>query len=452
MEERGARGAREAVPLSELLIILALILANGVFAGSEIAIVALRRSRIEELVEEGSGAARALKSLRDDPERFLATVQVGITVVGATAAAFGGAALAEDLEPWLRRVGWLAPYASEIALGLVILLISYLSLVVGELVPKSLALRASERYALLMGRPLLAISRVAAPVVWLLTQSSNLILRAFGDRTTFTETRLSPEELRQVVDEATKAGTLDPRAGEIASRALDLGELIAMEVMVPRTEVVAIEKDASPEEIRDALLRGLHSRLPVYEQDIDHILGYVTSKDLWLALAEGRTPRLDEILRPAYFVPGSMPAVELLHELRRRRMQIAIIVDEQGGTAGIATMEDILEELVGEIFSERDVTVPEPLRPEPDGSVLVQGSVPIRDVNRELGLDLPEEDGWTTVAGLVLSLAGRIPARGERFVAEDGTVLQVVDSTARRIRLLRLSHPERRLAAALEEG
>src|SRR6266508_1505932 len=206
--------------LFELAIIVALVLLNGVFAGAEIAIISLRATRLSQLVDEGRASARAVKRLRDEPERFLATVQVGITVVGATAAAFGGAALAQRLAPHLASVPLVARYAEALALALVVAIVSFLTLVLGELVPKSLALRASERYALLVARPLLALSELARPIVWFLTAVSNVVLRPFGDRTTFSEARLSVEEIEQLVDEAGKAGALDAPTAEITSRAL----------------------------------------------------------------------------------------------------------------------------------------------------------------------------------------------------------------------------------------
>ena len=208
--------------MSEILIILALLVANAFFAGAEIAIVALRRTRHRQLAEEGHSGARAVLVLREDPERFLATVQVGITVVGVTAAAFGGGSIVERLRPWLARITWIGEHAEGVALVLVISGVSYLSIVVGELVPKSLALRGAERYALLIGKPLLALSWLAKPLVWFLSSSANILLKPFGDRTTFTETRHSAEELQQLVEEAMKAGTIHADAGEIASRALEL--------------------------------------------------------------------------------------------------------------------------------------------------------------------------------------------------------------------------------------
>ncbi|HEV8550867.1 MAG TPA: CNNM domain-containing protein, partial [Polyangiaceae bacterium] len=224
--------------LTEMLVILVLIVGNGVFAGAEIAVVALRKARIEQLAEEGNTGAGAVLSLRADPERFLATVQVGITVIASTASVVGGASLARQIAPWFARFPSLAPHAEGIALGAVVVVISYLTVVLGELVPKSLALRGAERYALLVARPLQSLSWIARPAVWFLSASANLLLRPFGDSTTFTETRHSAEELQELVEEATVAGTIPPEAAEIASRALDLPELTAADVMVPRGSVV----------------------------------------------------------------------------------------------------------------------------------------------------------------------------------------------------------------------
>ncbi|MCC6336478.1 MAG: HlyC/CorC family transporter [Myxococcales bacterium] len=414
------------------------MLVNGVLAGAEIAIIAVRTTRLNDLVAAGSGAARAVQALREQPERFLATVQIGITVVSATAGAFGGATLAEDLAPVLARVDVLAPWSAQLALASVVTLLSYFSLVVGELVPKSLALKAAEPYALFLGRPLLWLSNLARPLVWLLTASSNVLLSPFKDRTSFIEARLSPDELSQLVEEATRVGSLNPRAGEIASRALKLPELAAADVMVPRPKVVALRRGATREELRRLLLERTHSRFPVVEGDVDHVVGYVSVKNVLAMAWEEPLFVLEDLMRPAFFVPETKSVVDLLTEMRTRRVPFGVVVDERGGMAGIVTLEDVLEELVGEIFSEHVVDVPEFFHKERDGSVTVLGSVAIRDVNRELGLALPEDGQWTTVAGLCLSLAQRIPARGERLTTKDGVTLEVVDASARSVRAVRI--------------
>ncbi len=421
-------------------MILALVAANGVFAGAEIAIIALRKTRLAQLVDEGRASARAVKRLRDEPERFLATVQVGITVVSATAAAFGGAAVASRLAPAIARIPPLEPWADQIALAIVVAAVSFLSLVLGELVPKSIALRASERYALLVARPLLGLSGLARPIVWLLTQASNLVLRPLGDRTTFSESRLSVEEIEQLVDEAGKVGALDQPTAEIASRALAFRDLTAGDVMVPRSRVVALPRDAPPEELKRLLLEEGRARMPVYEGTLDNIVGYVMAKDLAAMAWERQLIVLDDLLRPVHFVPATARAVQVLREMQRRRTQIAVVVDEHGGVAGLLTLEDLLEELVGDILGEQEQPVALFQR-EADGSALVRGDAPLREVNRALALDLPEGEGFSTVAGLCIALAGAVPQRGARLRAPDGTDVEVVDASPRVVRLVRLRPP-----------
>jgi putative hemolysin len=431
----------------EFLVVLALVIANGVFAGAEIAVIALRKTRLAQLVEEGRPAARAVKQLRDQPERFLATVQIGVTVVSATAAAFGGASIAVRIAPAIERIPALAPYARQLALALVIAIVSFLSLVVGELVPKSIALRASERYALLLGRPLLGLSVVARPIVWFLTAASNLLLRPFGDRTTFSEARLSAEELEQLVDEAGKAGALDPPTAEIASRALAFRDLTAGDVMVPRSRIVALPKDAPLDEVKRLILEEGRARMPVYDGTLDNVVGYVMAKDLAAMAWERELIVLADLIRPVHFVPESAKAVQVLKDLQRRRTQIAVVVDEHGGVAGLLTLEDLLEELVGDILGEREE--PQPLfEQEADGSAIVRGDAPIREVNRALDLDLPEGDDYSTVAGLCIALAGAVPERGARLRTQGGIEIEVLDASPRLVRRVRVRRPP---SAAAEE-
>jgi len=424
--------------LTELILILVLILASGVFAGAEIALVALRKTRLQALVEDGRGGARAALALKEDPERFLATVQVGITVIGSTAAAFGGASLALQLTPLLSQFSWLGTHAHDVALALVVAGVSFFSIVLGELVPKSLALRCAERYALTVGKPLLALSWLARPFVWLLSSSANLVLRPFGDATTFTETRHSLDELQQIVEEATQAGTIHPEAGEIASRALELPELRVSDVMVPRQQVIMISRGTSPAELLPLLREHAHSRLPVYDERPDNVIGYVSVKDLLAPALEGATILLPAFLRAPYYVPDSKRAVELFKDMRERRVKFAIVVDELGGVAGIVTLEDLLEELVGDIFSEHSHDVPELYKAEATGAVIVSGAMPVREINRALGIELPEHDDWSTIAGLAMARAGRMPNVGEVLTLENGVCLEMVDVSPRRVRAVRI--------------
>lgn len=427
--------------LAEAIVVLALILANGLLSGAEMAVVAVRRSRLQILLDEGHGSARALDRLRRDPERFLATVQVGITVVGAAAAAFGGSSFAKELAPVLSNVSWIGEHAETVALVIIVVAISYLSLVIGELVPKSLALRHSERYALLIARPLLGLTRLGSPIVWLLTKSSNLVLKPFHDSTTFIESRLSLEEIQGVVEDAAKAGSVDPETGDIAARALELGTLTAEDVMVHRRYVVGLQRTAGLAELKDALLVKGHRRIPIHGGSLDNVLGYVSWRDIIGRVWNGERVVVDEILRPCRFVPETKPAIDLLREMQEARTHLAIVVDEHGGTSGIVTLEDLLEELVGEIVSEHDKEAPQVHRQD-DGSWIVLGSAPIRDVARELGIELPGEEEAVTISGLCVQLGeGHIPSAGTVLLAPDGTQIEVLEASARRVRRVRLRVP-----------
>ncbi|HKY40996.1 MAG TPA: hemolysin family protein [Polyangiaceae bacterium] len=416
-------------------MILLLVLVNGVFAGAEIAIVGVDRLRLRQLLEEKRRGARVLERLRSNPERFLATVQVAITVAAAAAAAFGGATLAEDLEPWLQPS--LGRHAQLVSVALVVGLVSYLSLVLGELVPKSLALRHSERYALSIAPVLDWIASAARPLVWILTKSSNLILGPIGDRTNFTEGRLSPAELRGLVEEATETGTLDERVADIASRALGFAKLTVGHVMVPRTRIVGIRRGSSMEELRRIVLEHPHSRLPVYKDTIDDVIGYVLYKDLLPLAWEGRLIVLEDLIRPPHFVAKSLSAIQLLEEMRARQQHLATVLDEHGGTAGIVTLDDLIDELTGEALNELQHDKPSSIAPQADGSILVRGDTPLHEINHELELKLSGV-GQTTIGGLCQYLAAGVPSEGTLLEANHGTRLKVERASKRTVDLVRI--------------
>ncbi len=419
----------------EIVVILALVVLNGVFSGAEIALLSVRATRVQELVDEGRRGARRVAELRAHPERLLATVQVGITVVGATAAAFGGSSLSGPLADVLRPA--LGPRAEPVALAAVVAGVSYLSLVLGELVPKSLALRMAEPYALVVAAPLSAVAWLARPLIWLLTASSNVVLRLFGDRTSFMESRLSIDELRQMVDEAAIAGTVDEQAGDIASRALDFSGLTVADVLVPRSEMVSLPSSATLDELARVALDTGHSRVLVHGADPDDLLGFVLARDVLALGRRGGVERLADHVLPVPFVPLTMKATELLRQMQRQRTHLAVVVDELGIVQGLVTLEDLLEELVGDILSEGDDPSRSPMVHEPDGAWIVVGSTPVRDLVRDLGLDLPREGRFSTVAGLVLHLAGRIPEVGARVRTGD-VELEVLEATRRRVKHVRL--------------
>lgn len=420
----------------ELVVIMLLVLANGLFSGAEIAILSVPPAQLQHGARRRDRGALAVQELRGQPERFLATVQIGITVVGAAAGAFGGATLAADLAPVLADVG-LGTYADELAFALVIALVSWLALVFGELVPKSLALRYSRGYAFAMARPLLGLARLARPLVWFLTFCSNAVLRVFGDRTTFTEARVSREELRQLVEDAARVGSVHPEASQIATRALAFEDVTVAELMVPRQRVIALSRGAPVAELRRVILEQGHSRMPIYDGSPDHVIGYVVARDLMALTWEPGLLVLDDIVRPACEVAAQARAVDVLRQMQRRRVPMAFVRGERGELAGLVTLEDLIEELVGDIFTEDEGDEPA-IAWEPDGTALVDATMQVRRVNRELGVALPAGPDRTTLAGVCLVLADGVPAGGQQLAAEDGTVLEVVEASPRRVRKVRL--------------
>lgn len=420
---------------SDLLIVFALLLLNGVFAGAEIAVLTVRKTRLAELLDSKQPGAVAVQWLRKEPERFLATVQIGITVVGTAAAAIGGERLAHSIGAKLALVPYVGVYLSKLGLLLVVLLITVLEVVVGELVPKSLALRNAERYALSMGPVLRVMASVVKPAVWSLTAMSNVVLKLFGDKTSFTEGRLSPEELQELVEEAARSGSLDANAGEIAARAIEFRELSAREVMVPRHRIVSIPKSATEVDVRKAIAGRRHSRLPVFDGALDNIVGYVSVKDIF-ARAEGQA--ISAIVRPVQFVPETLSASTLLRRMQQGHAPLSIVVDETGAVSGLVTIEDLVEEIVGAIANEQEARA-QPLELDAQRSVELAGELAIREVNRQLALELYEPDAYSTMAGLSIHLAGEIPAQGQVLSLPDGSTLEVLDATQRKVRLLRLT-------------
>lgn len=423
----------------ELVVIVALVLLNGFFSGSEIALLSVRKTRLAELARTGKSTAALALKLRESPERLLATVQVGITVVGAAAAAFGGSALEEPLAAIFEGWGF-GEYSSGAALVLVVSAISALSIVLGELVPKSLALRSSEQVTLVVAAPLTVVGFITRPVAWVLTSISNLILWPFRDQTTFSETRLSADELQQLVEEASSSGAVHERAGDIASRAIDLNSLRVSSILVPRPQVITLPKDAKLAEIRRILESEVHARYPVTGNDNEDILGYVLARDLFQQLIKTGQISIAAALRPPHFIVESRRAVDALHELQRRRTPLAMVVDEHGGFQGIVTAADITEELVGDILGEHDSDELR-IEPESDRAYVVVGTTTIHELNRELGCDLPVGPGFTTIAGLVIHTAGRMVMSGETMTLPTGIEAEVLDANPRQVRSVRLTLP-----------
>lgn len=428
----------------EIGLIFFLILANGFFAASEIAIIATRKTRIDTLLEKGAPSAAAVARLKSDPDRFLATVQIGVTLVGTLASAVGGAAAIEFLKPLIQSLP--LPYVTEwgqfIAILLVVIPIAYLSLVLGELVPKSLALRYSERIAFLVARPIDFFSRLTAFFVKILTNSSNAVLWLFGAKDGGTASFISEEEVKSLIREGAAKGIFDETEKELIHSVFEFVDTPAKAVMVPRTEIHALEANTPAPEVLKSFVESGFSRIPVYEGELDRVVGVIYNKDIFRAVHEKSDFRARNHLHPPFFVPSSLPISQLLKELQRRRSAMAMVVNEFGELEGLVTLEDLLEEIVGEIRDESDREERGPVERLPDGSMVVQGSALLKDLKSDYGLPFEESPDYLTLAGFVLAKLRRIPRGGER-VEHNGYRLTIVDMEGRRIVKIKLEETKK---------
>jgi putative hemolysin len=418
-------------PWFDLAILAGLILVNGIFSMSELAIVSARTSKLRLAAEKGSGAARTALALAADPGKFLSTVQIGITLVGIVAGAYSGATMGGPVAERLAAAGLAPDSAHTISLVLVIGLTTYFSLVVGELVPKQLALRAAVPIALVMARPMALIARIAAPVVWLLDTSSSLLLQAIGLHQRG-DHRLTAEELQMIFAEATRSGVIEEEERAMLSGIMRLGDRTVRELMTPRTEIDWIDVGASEARIREVIAGSPHSLLPVAEGSVDKVLGVVKVREVLARLLAGKPVRLNRLLRKAEVVPDQLDAMDALRILQHSGLGMAMVRDEYGHLEGIVTPADLLTAMAGHFASHQDEGDEPELVEREDGSLLISGSMPAEALAERLGLDLPEDREFATAAGFVLYTLKHLPVVGEHFTAE-GWRFEVVDMDGRRI-------------------
>jgi putative hemolysin len=417
--------------LLEMLIVLGLVLLNGYFAMSELAVVSARPARLETLARKGGRSARLALALARDPGRMLSTVQIGITLVGIVAGAFGGAALAEPLDNTLARVPGLAPFSAEIAYTSVVIGITYLSLIIGELVPKQLALRAPERVATVVAPVIDLLSRISTPAVWLLDASSRLVLRLLGSEAQPRET-VTEEEVRTLIAEGTRTGVFHREEQEMIGRVLRLADRPVRAIMTPRAELVWLNVDDDPAEIARVIRESGHSRFLVGKGGLDDVLGIVHVRSLLDACLAGRTMDLRAAVRPALVLHDNMPVLRALEALRQARVSMALVVDEYGEVEGVVTVEDVLEAVVGDMPKHRLREEPAIIRRE-DGSLLMDGLLPLDELKLALGFEsLPGERTYHTLGGFILAQLGRVPKEGQTL-AYSGWRFEVVDMDGRRI-------------------
>jgi putative hemolysin len=415
--------------LEVILIVAVLIFLEAIFVAAEIALVSIRRSRVEQLVDEGNVAARRVQKLLARPGQFLAVIQIGITFVALLASAFAAESQVAGIRAFLVTIPFLVPYAGGLALLIVTAVISLATILFGELLPKTLALANPERFALFFARPVEVFGAMFRPLVWVLTSINGRMTRFIGV-TPMNRDAISNEELRILVERGGEQGTIEAEEEQMIGAVLELGERRVHEVMVPRTDMVALPVDATLDETVDTIVREGHSRIPVYEDAIDNVVGILYAKDLLPYLKRpDPAPDMRKLLRAPLFVPESMPVDDLLHSLQRRKVHIAVVLDEYGGTAGLVTIEDLIEEIVGEIQDEYDTEEPMIVKLS-ENEARVDGRANIDDLvdHFEINLDGEDREEYDTVGGLIYHRIGGIPKVGDT-VDVDGELTLTVEST-----------------------
>lgn len=437
-------------PWIDIVIILALIALNGVLAMAELAIVSSREARLKALARRGSGGAKCALQLASNPGRFLSTVQTGITLIAVVAGAFSGASFGEPATQRLQLLGLSEATAHALGFGMVIALTTFVSLVIGEIVPKQLALRSPEDIAVVLSRPMRWLSRAAAPIVWLLDRTSALVFWLAG-LSRESDKAVTAEELHLVVAEAQTAGVLEESERAIISGVVRLADRPVREVMTPRTDVDWIDVDSTGEDLCDALRDIPHSRIPVAEGSIENILGVVQSRDLMQAMIDGKPLDLRSLLRPAPVVPDLMDAMDALVVLRDADVPLALVRDEYGHFDGIVTPGSILAALAGAFRHDIEEGEEPDLVQRADGSWLVSGSATADLLENDLGIQIDEERDFSTVAGFALSVLKHLPETGERF-SYHGWRFEVVDMDGRKIDKLIASPPKPRTEPGAEQA
>lgn len=428
----------------EILVISLLIIANGLFSMSEMAIVSARRARLQELVEQGNVKARVALELANSPNRFLSTVQVGITLIGILTGAFGGATLAETLSPYIGLIPALRPYREPVAFGLIVLLITYLSLIIGELVPKRLALSSPERIATAVAIPMRRIARLTGPIVHLLSLSTEAVLRLLKADAASTEPLVTEEEIKVLVRQGTEAGMFDVAEQDMVERVFRLGDQQVSGIMTPRLDIVWLDLNDSAETNRRKMSEGRHSRFPVCQETLDNVLGVVYVTDVLTRSLSGEPIDLASLLRQPLFLPESTHALKVLERFKQSGTHIAMVVDEYGVIQGMVTLNDVMEVIIGDVPFADNPQEELVIRRE-DGSWLLDGMLQIDEVKELLELDeLPGEDrgNYQTLGGFVITQLGQIPKSSDHF-EWDGFRFEVMDMDGNRVDKVLVIPPRR---------
>ncbi|PIE79781.1 MAG: hypothetical protein CSA11_10750 [Chloroflexi bacterium] len=416
-----------------MLGLLVLIIINGIFSMSEIAVVSARRARLQLRAAQGDKGVQAALKLADQSANFLATIQIGITLVAILMGAFGSTQLAAQLEPLLAQIPTLGTYSQALAGGTAVIIVTYLSLVLGELVPKQIGLTRPESIASRIATPMTWLARLMRPIVVLLSASTNLVVRLLRIRPA-DEPAISEEEIQMMIEQGTEIGVVDPIEEEIVEQLFRVGDLHVNDLMVDRTDIVWLDVNDSPDVIRAKISSSIHSRYPVANGGLDNIIGLVFVKDLLVQTLGSHVPDLELLVKPALFIPSGLPVYEVLEHFKEAQAQIAFITDEHGGVAGLVTFIDLLESIVGDVPEIGDPADPTAVR-RADGSWLIDGKLPVEEFKQIFDIEqLPEEEEnyYQTIGGFAMSYLGRIPQAGDVFTWNSLTI-EVLDMDWRRV-------------------
>lgn len=419
--------------MNEIFLIFFLIILNGVFAASEISVVTLRKSRLKQLIEEGKPGALIVNKFKENPDRFLATIQVGINVIGSLASAIAGAYAVKNIKPLIESVpiDFVKVSAEPISIAVVVILITYFSVVLGELIPKSIGLYNPDWVSLKTAKFIDNFSKITYFLVKILTVSTNFILKPFGLRAFSQRGFISQEELKLLIEEGEEKGIFEPEERQLIQSAFSFAEITVKEIMIPAPQMVTVSIYMSVDEIKKIILDEKFSRYPVTGKDLNDIRGIMHAKDFYNALIKN-PDRVDikRLLKPPMFVPETMKINILLKEMQKKRVHMAVVVDEYGVVTGLVTLEDILEELVGEIRDEYDIEMP--VITMPDGSMIIDASISVRDLKEDYGIDIAESEEYETLGGFILTALQRIPKVGDT-VTIDGKIFKVIEMVGQRI-------------------
>jgi putative hemolysin len=423
---------------ADVFLIIIFIIVNGFFAAAEIAVVAARRMRIRQFVEEGNKNAVILQKFKEKPDRFLATIQIGITLAGVIAAAIGGAAAIKIIKPALREIPLKAVAASAeaISIGIATLIITYFLLIFGELIPKSIALTNPERIGMKTARIIEVFSKVTFIFVQVLTFSTNMLLKPFGKRT-HAGRAISEEEVRMLIREGGEQGVFEPTEQALIHSVFEFTDMSVKEVMVPSTRMITISLHMPAEDIKNTITEEQFSRYPVIGKDLNDIRGILYAKDFLNAIAKGQVD-VRKLFKPPFFIPETMKISNLLKEMQKKRVHMALVIDEYGGVSGLVTMEDLLEEIVGEIRDEYDIE--SPVVQLSDGTFLVDASISIRDLKEDHQIEIPESTDYETLGGFLLTSLQKIPRVGDvvEVEAKRITISEMVGQRISKVKLEKL--------------